>query len=126
MFGGREVDIRDCAGLLTDESTKVLLLHGWTGCGKSSFLRAGLIPYLESRVPIFQFMPDFDIDKTKALFIRCTEEPLLRLCETLYDWSEEPFSIEVGRTSRRCASTCRRSAGQRRIARPSRRSTAPR
>lgn len=96
LFGGREGDIRDCAGLLTDESTKVLLLHGWTGCGKSSFLRAGLIPYLELRVPIFQFMPDFDINKTKALFIRCTEEPLLRLCETLYDWSEEPFSIEVG------------------------------
>jgi hypothetical protein len=65
-------------------------------CGKSSFLRAGLIPYLESRVPIFQFLRDFDVNRTKALFIRCTEEPLLRLCETLYDWAGEPFSIEVG------------------------------
>jgi hypothetical protein len=96
LFGGRRTDIRDCARILTREKTKVLLLQGRSGCGKSSFLRAGLIPYLESKVPIFQFLRDFDITKTRALFIRYTDEPLNRLCETLWDWGQEPIPIDVG------------------------------
>jgi tetratricopeptide (TPR) repeat protein len=100
LFSGRETEVLDCAELLAKPKTRVLLLHGWTGCGKSSFLRAGLIPYLESRVPMFQFMPDFDVDDTKALFIRCTDEPLLRLCETLYEWAGQPFPVDVADESR--------------------------
>jgi tetratricopeptide (TPR) repeat protein len=78
--------------------TRVLLLQGRTGCGKSSFLRAGLIPYLESRVPVFKFMPEFDINKTGALFVRCTGEPLKRLAERLHDWGEKPLDIGEGET----------------------------
>src|SRR5262249_27519541 len=47
-------------------------------------------------VPIFKFMPDFDASKTKALFIRSTDKPLVRLCETLYDWSEKLFPTYSG------------------------------
>jgi hypothetical protein len=73
-----------------------MLLQGRTGCGKSSFLRAGLIPYLESSVGRFQFLHSYyNPTETKALFIRCTEAPLDRLCETLYDWAERPFLVEL-------------------------------
>src|SRR4051812_49164345 len=85
LFGAREADVRASARIIGEEETKVLLLHGTTGCGKSSFLRAGLIPYLESSVGRFQFLRSYDATDVKALFIRCTEAPLDRLCETLYD-----------------------------------------
>jgi hypothetical protein len=95
LFGGREADVRACARIIGEEQTKVMLLHGTTGCGKSSFLRAGLIPYLESSVGRFQFLRSYDAKDTKALFIRCTEAPLDRLCETLYDWTDTPFRVDL-------------------------------
>jgi Novel STAND NTPase 1 len=59
LFGARDRDVQLCAQLVAEEDLKVLLLHGTTGCGKSSFLRAGLIPYLESTVGGFQFLRTF-------------------------------------------------------------------
>jgi hypothetical protein len=95
LFGAREADVRACARIVGEEEVKVLLLHGTTGCGKSSFLRAGLIPHLESGVGRFQFLRTYDANDVKALFIRCTDAPLDRLCETLYDWSDAPFRFEA-------------------------------
>lgn len=95
LFGGRELEVKACAQIVGRESTKVLLLQGPTGCGKSSFLRAGLIPYLESEVARSQFLQVYDIKDVKALFVRCTEAPLTRLCEDLYDWGETPFFIHL-------------------------------
>jgi hypothetical protein len=95
LFGGREAEVKACSRVVGRERTKVLLLLGPTGCGKSSFLRAGLIPYLESEVERFQFLQIYDINKVKAMFIRCTEAPLTRLCERLYDWGETPFLIHL-------------------------------
>lgn len=43
-FAGREHEIKECADKL--RKARVLILHGRTGCGKSSFLRAGVKPYL--------------------------------------------------------------------------------
>ena len=55
LFAGRESDIDDCVGFLAELRTRTLIVHGRTGCGKSSFLRAGLIPALESRVTDLSF-----------------------------------------------------------------------
>lgn len=51
LFSGREHDIDVCVLRLTSPETRILLLHGYTGCGKSSFLRAGLIPAIEDAGP---------------------------------------------------------------------------
>lgn len=48
LFTGREDDTVRCAGLLDEAATRGLLLHGAAGVGKSSFLRAGIIPHLET------------------------------------------------------------------------------
>lgn len=42
FFAGRTTEVRQCAVAIIDAS--VLILHGPTGCGKSSFLRAGVKP----------------------------------------------------------------------------------
>jgi hypothetical protein len=47
LLAGRDDDVAVCSTLLAHPQTRVLLVHGPTGCGKSSFLRAGLIPAVE-------------------------------------------------------------------------------
>ncbi len=72
LFRERFTEVEDCVQLFTQYHTKVLLLHGSTGAGKSSFLRAGLIPALQ-RVedpPGYAFMEDDDG------VIRCTDDPV--------------------------------------------------
>ena len=49
FFRGRSADVRAVADLLHQPGLRVLLLHGETGVGKSSLLRAGLIPFLRER-----------------------------------------------------------------------------
>jgi len=45
VFAGRDDDVLECNAKLHE--VRVLVLHGRTGCGKSSFLRAGLKPRLD-------------------------------------------------------------------------------
>jgi hypothetical protein len=42
LFAGRDNDIDAVCGSIGLGNMRILLLHGLTGCGKSSFLRAGL------------------------------------------------------------------------------------
>ena len=84
LLAGRELDIRRCAGVLASPHAKTLLLHGKTGCGKSSFLRAGLIPTLEQRGFGFEFLKSPSVTEWTHIFIRCTDAPLDRLAERVY------------------------------------------
>lgn len=84
LFAGRDNDITRCAYALGDPATRCLILQGATGCGKSSFLRAGLIPYLVSEDVGFDFLKE---DKVKALFVRSTDKPLVELAKTVYDFA---------------------------------------
>lgn len=70
FFAGREQDIQDCAALLV--AAKVLILHGRTGCGKSSFLRAGVKP----RVSVLGLSLNFS---EGFVVIRSTADPLRQL-----------------------------------------------
>jgi hypothetical protein len=47
LFAGRDVEIDSCIQKLQGGET-LFILHGNSGCGKSSFLEAGLIPRLEA------------------------------------------------------------------------------
>ena len=95
LFAGRDDDIVRCAAALAEWNTRVLLLHGSTGCGKSSFLRAGLIPYLESRSTGIAFARTGPADQTPALFVRATAEPLAKLANALYSFAAQEITLST-------------------------------
>lgn len=95
LFAGRTSHIDNCADLLADTTTRVLLLHGHTGCGKSSFLRAGLIPSLELRGFGYLFLRNFDEDTQRGLplFIRSGPDPVLSLAEELFKYCKHRLVV---------------------------------
>lgn len=72
LFTGRDKEIEKCAAIFLGHSVRLLLLQGSSGAGKSSFLRAGLIPALQSdphqAIVLVQ-------DEEESV-IRCTCDPL--------------------------------------------------
>lgn len=72
LFTGRDKEIEKCAAIFLGHSVRLLLLQGSSGAGKSSFLRAGLIPALQSdphqAIVLIQ-------DEEESV-IRCTCDPL--------------------------------------------------
>jgi hypothetical protein len=94
LFSGRDTDVDLCIQRLTALETRVLLIHGHTGCGKSSFLRAGLIPELEGMELGYMFMRDRD---GSPLFIRSGADPLGRLADQVYRFACESPIVQTSR-----------------------------
>lgn len=53
LFFGREKEVLELILEVLNKNTRLILLHGYSGVGKSSLLSAGLVPRLEEKVPIF-------------------------------------------------------------------------
>jgi hypothetical protein len=77
LFCERDDDVAHCADILLGFGTKILLLQGSSGAGKSSFLCAGLIPHLK-RDPRRSFFLD-----GRNSVVRCTSDPLLEIARAL-------------------------------------------
>lgn len=91
LFAGREQQIIEFARIVGMADTRFVLLYGATGCGKSSFLRAGLIPFLEARLRGFEFRKHSQNQKSKALFIRSTDTPLQELAKEIFKLCSEGY-----------------------------------
>jgi hypothetical protein len=94
LLGGRDDDIDSCSTLLAHPQTRVLLLHGATGCGKSSFLRAGLVPVMEEDGGAYLFLKSPGTDD-EALFIRCTEAPLDQIARQVFLFVNASFELRT-------------------------------
>jgi len=94
LFAGREEDITRFTRLVTDVGSRIVLLQGETGCGKSSFLRAGLIPHLEAKSRGFEFQKG-DPGSSKTVFIRSTSDPLERLAEKVFEFVSRPYEMDT-------------------------------
>lgn len=93
LFGERDQDTRDCAELLALCETKVLLVQGRTGTGKSSFLRAGVLPFLTCQETGFCFLKSIQ-SPGEPLLVRCTDDPAMRLAEAIKAALENPVDFQ--------------------------------
>lgn len=97
LFAGREADADACVRLLAARNTRIFLLHGTTGSGKSSLLRAALIPMMTGAHSGFEFLPDGDSNSAQPLFVRSTDTPLSTLAAAIYDFASQEFSFQSPR-----------------------------
>jgi formylglycine-generating enzyme required for sulfatase activity len=100
LFAGREDDIHFFAKLLDDAATRILVLHGESGVGKSSFLRAGVIPYLEEECLGYRFMHDRKADgatntQPSVIFIRATNDLIGQLAQALCEFCARPYEYRT-------------------------------
>ena len=98
LFTGRDADVVRFAATLDRPDTRILILHGESGTGKTSFLRAGVIPYLEEECVGYRFLrrPDGSV-----LIIQAAKDLVGQLAQALLDATATPLRYDdAGRASR--------------------------
>jgi WD40 repeat protein len=98
LFFGRENDMLRGA-LVTDQAEAVgVLLHGSPAVGKTSYLQAGLLPYLEQESVGYQVLRDRSPLETPVaerdypiLILRCTDDLAGQFADALSVFCAQPF-----------------------------------
>lgn len=97
IFRGRNTEIADCVKMLARSRNSLFILHGNTGCGKSSFLRAGLIPRVLSSHRL-KFLHNVEAGEDPN-FIRSTGAPLSRFWDAvrsyIYELRDMPAELKA-------------------------------
>jgi hypothetical protein len=95
LFAGRELDVELCTRLLGMRATRMLVLQGPTGSGKTSFLRAGLIPELEASRRGYFVPSDPTGEVPRSLFVRSTSHPLAELARAVFELAGGGFTFQT-------------------------------
>jgi hypothetical protein len=94
LFAGRDHYIERFARVLGRPDTRALILHGESGVGKSSFLSAGVIPYLNNVAIGFRFHSE-DGTLGSVLFVRSTDDPAGQVAEALAAFAARPYRFKT-------------------------------
>jgi len=92
LFTGRDGDIVRFAATLDRSDTRILILHGESGLGKSSFLRAGVIPYLEEECVGYRFLRR---DDDSVVIIQVAKDSVGQIAQALLDATARPLEYET-------------------------------
>jgi AAA ATPase domain len=92
LFTGRDGDIVRFAATLDRSDTRILILHGESGLGKSSFLRAGVIPYLEEECFGYRFLRRND---DTIVIIQLAKDPVGQIAQALLDATARPLEYQT-------------------------------
>ncbi|MCP4107302.1 MAG: SUMF1/EgtB/PvdO family nonheme iron enzyme [Desulfobacteraceae bacterium] len=95
IFAGRDQELISFSYVLANFSKRIVILQGKTGCGKTSFLRANVIPFLEKHEHGFQFLKSEETEQKKALFVRSTDAPLTTMSDALFDFLSKKVEIKA-------------------------------
>jgi WD40 repeat protein len=102
LLVGREVDILSVAGILDASAMRVLLVHGMSGAGKSSLLRAGVVPYLEDRAIGYRVLRDRSAEEDArtelhypVLAVRAGSDLAGQLALALCDFCARPLTYRT-------------------------------
>lgn len=109
LFVGREDDLQRLTLLLDRAETRLTVLHGAPGVGKSSLLRAGLLPFLEADGVGYRVLGDRTAEEGGSepaeadavpLTVRATGDPTSQLATALAAFCARPyrFTTPTGRT----------------------------
>lgn len=100
LFIGREDETVRFARLLDETGTRGVFLHGAAGVGKASFVRAGVLPYLEDEAVGYLALRDrSDLSQTVAereqptLSIRASSDLAGQLAEAFTAFCAQPFTL---------------------------------
>ncbi len=91
LFAGRDDDVERFSRVLGRPDTRVLVLHGESGVGKSSFLNAGVIPFLDDVAIGFRFQGENGEQRGGVLLVRATDDTASRIAEVLVDFTACPY-----------------------------------
>jgi hypothetical protein len=94
LFTGRDADVVRFAATIDRPDTRILVLHGESGIGKSSFLRAGVIPYLEEECVGYRFLRD---DRGEVVIAHPGKDPVGRLAQALLAMTARPVDLKTPR-----------------------------
>ncbi|MBI1322238.1 AAA family ATPase [bacterium] len=98
LFLGRDEDSARLAELIDTPATRVLLLHGTSGSGKSSVIRAGLVPYLEKYAVGYRFprrpqSAGMGDTEQLHLFFRPSDNFAARLAADLLEFTKHDYDL---------------------------------
>jgi WD40 repeat protein len=104
LFAGRRADCDRFALILNAPSTRLLILQGATGVGKTSFLRAEVIPFLEEESIGYRFLrrrdemgTELSVDSKEndsgIIFVRAGKDLVAEFAQAIWDFSVVPYPL---------------------------------
>jgi WD40 repeat protein len=96
LFVGREFDGERFAAIVDSTETRIVVLQGSSGVGKSSFLLAEVIPFLEEENIGYGFLraqTDKTNEDNSVLFVRTGKDLIGGLAQAIWNYVQQPIVI---------------------------------